>query len=1484
MPATHAAAQFEVWTSTLEVGALGSNTYGCSISLPAAQCDSPRLSDPDFEFNGTDYGFNVILDHRSGTLVLETSPSSSARWILTLVVDGTQFAAEDAVEAGNQSHWQGADLNWSAGQSVELKLLTPSHTEVPANWSLTPSGLDSGDSFRLIFASSATRDGSSTDIETYNAWIRERAAAGHDNIQRHSWSFRVVGSTAAVDARDNTLTTGDPGVPIYWLGGNKVADDHQDFYDGNWDDEANPKDESGNARDLETQTNWPMTGSRHDGTEAFNTGGTSKALGEDQVAVGRPNSSGSNRGPLATDNATVAKADSRPFYGISTVFRVPEPVNSPPVFPSSTATRTLPENTSSGQNIGDALTATDVDGDTLSYTLLGSDPGSFSIVMTSGQIRTKVGVSYDYETRSSYSVRLRAADGAGGQAFVDVTITVTDVTEPPGTPAAPSVSPASSTSLLVTWAAPSNTGPAISSYDLRFSEGVNGTWMAGPQDRIGTSVVIEELAKNTLYQVQVLATSAEGDSPWSPAGSGTTFSRTGNDPPVFGQSSETRSLAETVGSLTAQAPAPVGAPLTASDGDDDPLEYTLDGTHAGKFTIEPATGQILTKVGESYDRETESIYRVTVKADDGYGGTDTVAVTISVTDETEPPLAPVAPTVTASSRTSIDVSWAAPDNVGRPPVTSYDLRYRAGVSGVWTEDPQGVTVVGVSIADLSHDTSYQVQVLAANRDGDGDWSPSGSGRTDANNAPLFSGGLPPRRIAEQVGRAAVRTAENVGGVVTATDDDGDTLQYSLEGVDASRFTIDPRSAQIRTKVGENYDHEAASSLQVTVRAEDMFGGENRITVTIDVTDEDEPPLALAAPTVTSDGATSLQVDWSAPGSTGRPAVTGYAVRYRQGSSGEWIDGGSGTSGFTLDASIFSLDVGTMYQVQVQATNAEGEGLWSAAGSGSTNTQGNTAPLFGRSSATWTVLEHVGAATEQTAAAVGSAETATDGDSDPLTYSLDGADAGRFTIDSASAQIATKVGQNYDRESNTSYSVFVKADDGEGGTDALRVTIDVTDEPEPPLQPAAPSVSATPGSRTSLDVHWSAPANAGRPSITGYDVQYRMAGTTSWMSFADSPSDTRATIPNLDEVTGYEVQVQANNDEGAGPWSSSGTGTTGRAAPPPNGGGGGGPPPGPGAPTVDSVAAAGRGALRISWSAPGSGASPSSYDVRYIRSSARDKADENWTVRTGVSDADTLRYTLSGLSDSTRYDVQVRAVAGSASGPWSETVAGSTAAAAPPPPPGPAEAGFTTPNVVCEDELCFAKTGFEVVFEETSTGDIRSRTWDFGDGGGSSRRGAEYAWSEPGFYTVTLTVTDGKVESTASQVFLVEASEPAGTCVADEVTRCLLDSRFSVRVDWRTPAGDAGAGKVVRAGTNDSGLFRFFDQNNWEVLIKLLDGCALNQHVWVFGASTTDLGYSIRVTDTVTGAVTEYGNEPGRPASAITDVTAFPEACRSSGGQ
>ena len=203
--------------------------------------------------------------------------------------------------------------------------------------------------------------------------------------------------------------------------------------------------------------------------------------------------------------------------------------NNPPVFSAATADRSVAENTAAGQDVGAAVTATDVDtGDTLAYTLGGADAASFDIVATSGQIRTRTGVTYDHEANASYSVTVTASDGKDTDA-VTVTITVTDVNEPPGRPLAPSVTATagSSASLDVSWAAPSNTGPAIASYDLQYRQGSSGNFTDGPQDETGVSAAIGSLLPNTSYEVQVRAGNAEGDGDWSPSGPGQTNNSAG---------------------------------------------------------------------------------------------------------------------------------------------------------------------------------------------------------------------------------------------------------------------------------------------------------------------------------------------------------------------------------------------------------------------------------------------------------------------------------------------------------------------------------------------------------------------------------------------------------------------------------------------------------------------------------------------------------------------------------------------------------------------------------------------------------------------------------------------------------------------------------------------------------------------------------------------------------------------------------------------
>ncbi|HVT56897.1 MAG TPA: hypothetical protein VHR45_00730 [Thermoanaerobaculia bacterium] len=101
---------------------------------------------------------------------------------------------------------------------------------------------------------------------------------------------------------------------------------------------------------------------------------------------------------------------------------------------------------------------------------------------------------------------------------------------------------------------------------------------------------------------------------------------------------------------------------------------------------------------------------------------------------------------------------------------------------------------------------------------------------------------------------------------------------------------------------------------------------------------------------------------------------------------------------------------------------------------------------------------------------------------------------------------------------------------------------------------------------------------------------------------------------------------------------------------------------------------------------------------------------------------------------------------------------------------------------------------------------------------------------------------------------------------------LNNNRFRVDVQWTT-SNDSGPGTPVKL-TSDTGYFWFFNASNIELLIKVLDGCGLDGHYWVFAGGLTNVATQIRVTDTRTGAVKTYSTVGGPPFQPIQDTSAF----------
>ena len=822
--------------------------------------------------------------------------------------------------------------------------------------------------------------------------------------------------------------------------------------------------------------------------------------------------------------------------------------NASPSFTSSSSFNAAENQTAVGtvqasdSDTGDSVTGYAIRG--------GADRSKFSLVASTGVLTFASAPNFeapaDADTGNDYVVVVRATSGTGARAKTadqTITVTVTDVAgEAPGVPVAPTVSSASVTSVTATWAAPTNAGPAITDYDYRHQvKSPQGSWTEVTTTTItALGATITQLAEDTEYNVQVRATNAEGTSGWSGSGSGSTDA---NASPSF-TSPETFSAAE---NQTA-----VGT-VAASDSDtgDSVTGYAIQGgADASKFLIAGATGALTFASAPNFeapaDADTGNDYVVVVRATSGTGARAKTAdqtITVTVTDVAgEAPGVPVAPTVSSASPTSVTATWAAPTNAG-PAITDYDYRHQVkSPQGSWTEvTTTTITALGATITQLAEDTEYNVQVRATNGEGTSGWSGSGSGSTDANASPSFTS---PETFNVPENRAAV-------GTVEASDSDtGDSVTgYAIHGgADRSKFSIAGATGALTFASAPNFeapaDADTGNDYVVVVRATSGTGARVKtaeVTITVTVTDvAGEAPGVPVAPTVSSASVTSVTATWAAPTNAG-PAITDYDYRHQvKLPQGSWTEVTT-TTITALSATITQLAEDTEYNVQVRATNDEGTSEWSGSGSGSTDA--NASPSF-TSPATFSAAEN------RTAVGTVAASDSDTGDSVTGYAIHGGADRSKFSIAPTSGALTFASTPNFeapaDTDTGNDYVVVVRATSGTGErvkTADQTITVTVTDMAgEAPGVPVAPTVSSA--SVTSMNVSWTAPANAG-PAITDYDYRYQATSPQgSWTEVTTTTiTALGATITGLAENAGYDVQVRATNDEGTSGWSASGSGST-----------------------------------------------------------------------------------------------------------------------------------------------------------------------------------------------------------------------------------------------------------------------------------------------------------------------------------------------------
>ncbi len=707
-------------------------------------------------------------------------------------------------------------------------------------------------------------------------------------------------------------------------------------------------------------------------------------------------------------------------------------VNDAPVFTeSSSTTRSIAENAAANTNIGTAVSATDEDGDTLTYTLGGIDAASFNIISSTGQLQTQAAL--DYENKAAYSVVITVSDGNLTDS-ITVTINITSVNE------APTFTDGAATTRQIA----ENVGPNInigSAVTATDPDGDTLTYTLGGTDaasfdidstngQLKTKAALDFETKST-YTVTISVSDGNGGTDViSVTVNVTDLDETpSNNPPVFNEgTSTTRSIAENTAANTN-----IGAPVAATDADQNTLAYQLGGTDAASFSIDSNTGQLKTSATLNY--ETKSSYTVTVTVTDG-SSTDTITVTVNVTDANDAPQFTDGANTTRSIAENTDASSNIGAAFGATDEDDDTLTYT--LSG---NDAASFSIVSTSgqlqtKAALNYEvkSSYAVTISVTDNNGGSASINVTISVTDANDAPIFSDGAnTTRSIAENADSGA-----DIGTAVTATDADSDTLTYALGGTDKASFSIDTSTGQLQTKAALDFEND--SSYTVTVSVSDGRGGSDSITVTINVTNVNEVPKFSAGTTISNVSATKGTVITSVTLPEATDEDSGDSIAYtlkptlptgltftastRLLAGTPTAEKASAT--YTYTASDGTLSDTLTFTIQVSVSSA------------------NNAPVFNEgTTATRSVEENTSSDTN-----IGDAVDATDADNDTLTYSLGGTDAASFSIVSTSGQLRTSAALDY--ETKPSYSVTVSVSDGEGGSDTIVVTINVTDAFEKPI--------------------------------------------------------------------------------------------------------------------------------------------------------------------------------------------------------------------------------------------------------------------------------------------------------------------------------------------------------------------------------------------------------------------------------------------------
>ena len=1084
------------------------------------------------------------------------------------------------------------------------------NTEVPSNWALKPTGLTSGDRFRILFLSSTTRDATSTDIADYNTFVQTAAAAGHAAIQDYSDGFRAVASTVADDARDNTYTThtaSEKGLPIYWLGGNNIADEYEDFYDGSWDDEANATDESGSARSTSANADKPWTGSKHDGTEEIvNT--ISNALGgagNTFAIIGNLNDSTlPSNGPLSGPGNSV-KSGLRPLYGLSQIFVV----GAQAAVIATTPTVTGVEITSSSHNgfningetirVGVTFSAAvDITGSPeLELDFAGAPKAATCTAATNTTTmacRYTVGENDSAPNGIAIAANKLTLNGGTITATGSTTINANLDHGAVAIDADQKVDGIRPT-LVTTGANAPTTSADGTKVILTFSEDI-GSVTPSLITIEGNSVALPTSGDNIVGPtVELTLTTALTDSAASltvALAVGAVTDAVSNDNLAV--------PATTVINAVATTPMVTGVEITSS---------SIDATNGIGDAIE-ATVTFSAAVDITGTPQLELDFAGTPKAANCTAATNTTTMacryTVAVNDSAPNGIAIAANKLTLNGGT-ITATGSTTLNADLDHGTKVILTFSEDIGSV---TPSLITIEGNSVAlptsgDNIVGPTVELTLTTALTD-------SAASLTVALAVGAVTDAVSNDNLAvpaTSVINALV--APNVPQSLSATPGNRQVMLGWVQpsgGAEVTHYEYEQDGSGTWTSTGGKAPSYTVTGLTngqtytFRVRAVNSAGasaasGSRTATPT---TTEPEAPTGLSA-TVSDQ---EVDLIWTAPASNGGATILRY--EYELDLSGTWTSTGGTTTSYTVPG----LTNGQSYAFRVRAVNRVGAGLASSSQS-ATPTSTVVAPDTPSSLSATPGNRQVMLSWVQPSG--GAALT-------HYEYEQDG--SGTWTSTGGKAPSYTVTGLT----NGQTYTFRVRAVNSAGPSAASgsRTATPTTTEPEAPE-----SLSFTPGDQQ-VTLRWRAPTNDGGEPITHYE--YEQDGSGTWISTGGTA--TSHTVRGLNNGQTYTFRVRAVNALG------NGAVVTLEATPSPStgrGGGGGGGGPRitvPSAPR-NLLAEGGDGQVKLTWEAPEDDGGSAIRDYEYRINGVRGR----WI---SIGSTDTT-HTVTGLTNGTVYVFQVRAV-------------------------------------------------------------------------------------------------------------------------------------------------------------------------------------------------------------------------------------------------